>query len=55
MGDVNRLNSCRTVEHAGTPQDPPPATTLLDAGVQSFNSKGDDKGQPKDPASQIDS
>ena len=55
MAGVNRLNSCHMVGHAGTPRDPPPATALLDAGVQSFNSEGDDKGQPKDPASQIDS
>ena len=31
------------------------STGNQDAGVQSFSSKGDDKGQPSDPASQIDS
>ena len=55
MAGVNRSNSCHMVEHAGTLQDPPPATKLLDAGVQSFNSEGDDKGQLTDPASQLDS
>ena len=55
MAGVYRLNSCHMVEHAGTPRDSPPATALLDAGVQSFNSERDDRGQPKDSASQIDS